>query len=151
MATQLSITASTMAQQRSGNLFRGIWKGTLTPEIIVGVPDDAIERLSQPFDVEFRVFNRGRVEIYFLSPNEEWEFTGREFQLTEIGENGVILGRLTGTGDASQNGFSFNLTKLDDQTLLFDWSMLSTQSDLRFDGFDEIGFAGVDVLKLSDD
>lgn len=145
----MSMTGASMAQ-RSGNLFRGIWKGTLTPEIIVGVPAADVERLSQPFDFEFRVFNRGKVEVYFLSPNEEWEFTTRDFQLTEIGENGVALGRLVGTGDASQNGFSFNFTKLDDETLLFNWSMLSTQQDLRFDGFDEIGFAGVDVLKLDE-
>ena len=146
----MSITTSTMAQ-RSENLFRGIWKGTLTPDIIVGVPAADVERLSQPFNFELRVFNRGKVEAYFLSPNEEWEVTTRDFQLTEIGENGVILGRLVGTGDASQNGFSFNFTKVDDNTLLFNWSMLSTQQDLRFDGFDEIGFGGVDVLKLEDD
>jgi hypothetical protein len=137
--------------QRSQNLFRGFWKGTLSPDVIVGVPEEDVERLKRPFDFELRVFNRGRVEVYFLANEEEWEFTGREFQLTEIGANGVINGRLTGSGDASQNGFSFNLTKIDDETLLLDWTMLSTQTNLRFDGFDEIGFAGTDILKLSDD
>lgn len=146
----LAMASAAMAQ-RSQNLFRGFWIGTLSPDIIVGVPEGDVDRLRVPFDFELRVFNRGRVEVYILSDQEEWEFTGREFQLTEIGENGVILGRLTGSGDNSQNAFSFNLTKIDDESLLVVWTMLSTQSELRFDGFDEIGFAGTDILKLQDE
>jgi len=145
----LGMVSVSMAQ-RSGNLFRGFWSGMISPDIIVGVPDADIERLSKPFEVELRIFNGGRSEVVFLSDDEEWEFTGRNFNLTEIGENGVILGRLIGSGDDSQNAFSFNLTKIDDETLLVDWTMLSTQSNLRFDGFDEIGFAGTDIFKLED-
>ena len=147
-ASAVVLASAAFAQQRSENLFRGNWKGTLSPDIVVGVPDGDRERLSQPFDFELRVFNRGRVELYFLSDEEEWEFTGREMQLTEIGKNGVILGRLIGSGDASQNAFSLNLTKVDDETLLVNWTMLSTQRDLRFDGLDEIGFGGIDLLTL---
>jgi hypothetical protein len=147
----IGIASVSLAQQRSQNLFRGIWSGTLTPDIIVGVPEGHLERLSEPFNFELRVFNRGRTEVYFLTRAGEWDFTGREFQLTEIGENGVILGRLTGSDDGSQNGFSFNLTKIDDETLLLDWTMLSTRAELRFDGLDETGFAGTDELKLTDD
>jgi hypothetical protein len=146
----LSMASVSIAQRNSGNLFRGVWTGTLSPDVLLGVPEGDVERLSKPIKFELRVFNRGRVEALFLEGEEEWEFTGRDFQLTEIGENGVILGRLTGSGDDSQNGFSFNITKLDDQTLMVDWTMLSTQSTLRFDGLDELGFAGTDTLKLSD-
>ena len=152
-AGAIVLASVSLAQQRSQNLFRGNWKGTLSPDIVVGVPEGHRERLSQPVDFELRVFNRGRAELYFSSDEVEWVFVRSgegqlEMQVTEIGANGTILGRLTGTADDSRNAFSFNLTKVDDETLLVNWTMLSIQSVLRFDGLDEFGFAGTDLLTL---
>lgn len=147
----LLVTASVAAAQRTGNLFRGIWQGTLTPNIMLGVPEEHAERLSQPVQFELRVFNRGRAEIIFISDNDEWEVTGRDVQVQEMGSNGMIFTRMPGATDDSQNAFQFNLTKLDDETLLVDWSKISTRSNLRFDGLDELAFAGTDELRLVDD
>jgi hypothetical protein len=142
--------ASVSTAQRS-NQFRGFWSGTLAPDVLFGVPDAHTERLSQPIDFELRVFTRGRAEVYFTSRSVEWEFTGREFLLTDIGPNGVMLGRLVRGTDDAQSSFSFNLTKIDDETLLLNWSMISIRSVQRHDGLDEIALAGADELRLTDD
>jgi hypothetical protein len=141
--------ASVSSAQRN-NQFRGFWSGTLSPDMLFGVPEAHVERLSTPVRFELRIFNRGRAELNFLSTNEdEWNFDGKELLLTEIGENGVILGRFKANADNSQNGFSLNLTKIDDQTLLVAWSKISTRATLRFDGLDQIAFAGTDELELT--
>jgi hypothetical protein len=85
-----------------------------------------------------------------LTGIDEWDFTARETQITEIGENGVILARFPGAADNSQNAISINLTKVNDETLLIDWSLISTRSTLRFDGLDDIALAGAEQLTLSD-
>lgn len=141
-----SVVSVSDAQRREQ--FRGTWTGTLAPDALFGVPEGHVERLSKPVPLELRVFNRGRVELFFTSSENEWVFDGRELQLTEIGANGVILGRLRGK-DGSQNGFSLNLTKIDDQTLMVNWSKISTRETLRFDGLDELAFAGTDRLQLT--
>ena len=141
----VTATASVTIAQRGRDQFRGTWVGTLTPDLLFGVPEEHVQRLSQPVPFELRVFNRGRVELFFTSPEDEWQFSNRELQLTEIGENGAILGRLNGK-DRSQNAISMNVTKIDDQTLLVNWSKISTRDTLRFDGLDELAFAGTDRL-----
>src|SRR5690606_31042202 len=109
--------ASVSTAQRGRDQFRGNWSGTLVPNVLLGAPDAHVERLSQAIPFELRVFNRGRVELLFRSTEDEWEFDGRELQITQIGANGVILGRFTAQ-DGSRNAFSLNLTRVDDETLL---------------------------------
>lgn len=142
------VTVASVSDAQRRDQFRGTWSGTLAPDVLFGVPEDDVERLSKPVPLELRVFNRGRVELFFTSREDEWVFDGRELQLTEIGANGVILGRLLGK-DGSQNAFSLNLTKVDDQTVLVNWSKISTRARLRFDGLDELAFAGTDRLELT--
>lgn len=142
------VAVASVADAQRRDQFRGTWSGTLTPDGLFGIPEKDVERLSQPVPFELRVFNRGRVELFFTSREDEWVFDGRELQLTEIGANGVILGRLRGK-DGSQNAFSLNVTKVDDQTLLVNWSKISTRETLRFDGLDELAFVGVDRLQLT--
>lgn len=148
IAAVVLVTVSSVSDAQRRDQFRGTWTGALTPDALFGVPEKDVERLSQPVPFELRVFNRGRVELFFTSPEDEWVFDGREMQLTEIGANGVVLGRLRGK-DGSQSAFSLNVTKVDDQTLLVNWSKISTRQTLRFDGLDELAFVGVDRLQLT--
>jgi hypothetical protein len=150
LAALLCIAPDSDAQRRGSEDFRGNWKGTLSPDLIFGAPEDHRERLSQPVEFELRVFNRGAIELFFTSEEDEWEFAGRDMQLTQVGDNGVILGRLSGTSEGSQSAFSFNLTRIDEDTLLVNWSKLSTRVPLRFDGLDELALAGTDELRLDD-
>lgn len=147
----LVLATSVAMAQRSNNLFRGTWSGTFTPEILLGVPDEDIERMSEPFRFELRVFNRGRAELYFFSEEEEWDFRSRNAQITEVGVNGIILTRLEGSADNSQNSISLNFTKTNDTTMLMDWSLITTRDNLRFDGLDEMAVAGATELTLTDD
>jgi hypothetical protein len=148
MLALVLVTVASVSTAQRRDQFRGTWSGTLSPDALFGVPEQHVARLSEPVPIELRVFNRGRVELFFTSKHDEWVFDGRELQLTEIGANGVILGRLRGK-DGSQNAFSLNLTRVDEQTLLVNWSKISTRSTLRFDGLDELAFAGTDELELT--
>lgn len=141
------VAVASVATAQRRDQFRGYWSGTLAADVLLGVPEAHVARLSRPVPFELRVFNRGRVELFFTSADDEWVFNGRELQITEIGANGVILGRLTGK-DGSQNAFSLNLTKIDDTTLMVNWSKISTRAVLQFDGRDELAFAGTDELRL---
>lgn len=143
------------AQRTSAGPFTGNWKGTLTMDTIFDVPPEHIERLSKPVELEIRLFGRGQAELYFASPEDEWDFhEQRGFRITPISvtdvvENGVVEARIPGNLNW-MSSFSFNLALRGENEILVSWSRLTIRDTLLNNGMDEFGFAGVAIFTRED-
>jgi hypothetical protein len=140
------LTQTADAQRQTGGDFEGVWKGTLTMDVLYEIPPDHIERMSKPVELEIRIFSRGGAELYFTSDEVEWEFSQqRDFRITLVGDNnGVIVARLPSVL-TWQTGMALNMTFMDasQDKVLLSWSRLSVRNQYDFDGFDEMAFSGV--------
>jgi hypothetical protein len=145
----VGLTQTADAQRQTGGDFEGVWKGTLTMDVLYEVPAEHVERMSKPVDIEIHVFSRGGAELYFYSSETEWEFSEqRDFRITLVGDNnGVIVARLPSVL-TWQTGMSLNLSFTDasQDKVLLSWSRLSVRNQYEFDGFDEMAFSGVAEL-----
>lgn len=140
------------AQRTTAGLFEGIWKGTLTMDVIYDVPQEHLERLSKPVQLEIRMLSRGQAELVFTSPENEWDFREyRNFRVTPIGqdqataENGVIVARIPGNLDWT-NSISINMAKQGPDQILVSWARLTTRNEMLYNGMDEFGFSGVAIF-----
>lgn len=148
----IALVPAADAQRRSGGVFAGNWKGTLNMDLLYDVPAELVERLSNPVDLELRVFGRGNAELYFTSKDDVWNFTEqRDFRITLIGDNNAVIVARIPTEDRSwQNSFAFNLTKQGDDAVLLSWSRMTVRNRIENDGLDELAFAGTAQLQRID-
>ena len=148
------LTQTADAQRNSGGDFEGVWRGTLTMDLMYEVPEEERERLSQPVELELRVFSRGGAELYFTSDEVEWEFSQqRDFRVTLVGDrNAVIVARIPSVLNWA-TGMALNLAFADSGTdrVYLSWSRLSVRNTYEYDGLDEMAFSGVAELVRVDD
>ena len=151
LSALLALAPVADAQRINAGPFQGTWKGTLTMDTIIDVLPEDLERLGKTVELELRITARAQVEIYFTSPEDEWEFQGaRGFILTRVGEqNGVIDARMQGNlGWFS--AITLNMAVQSEDALLLSWGRLTTRDRFLYDGLDEYGFAGVAILNRAE-
>jgi hypothetical protein len=157
LAALLMLAPAAEAQRVDVGEFAGIWKGTLTMDVMYDVPPEHAERLKKPVEIEVRIFARGGAELYFTFEENEWEFSvQRDFRITPIPDqsgtvrNGVIPARLPGN-NGWISSMTLNLTLQSENELLLSWSRLTVRDNLLYDGLDELGFGGIAVLSRAAD
>jgi len=141
------------AQRNTGGDFEGVWKGTLTMDMVYDVPETDIERLSKPVELELRVFSRGGAELYFTSDENEWEFAQqRDFRATLVGDNNAVIVASLPSVLTWLTGMSLNMTFADDSKdkLILSWARQSFRNTYEFDGLDEFAMSGVAELTRVD-
>lgn len=142
-----------VANAQSARDFAGNWKATLNMDVLYGVPEDQVARLSKPVQIELRFLRNGNAEVYFQAEEQEWIFTaqrGGDWKVTPVSATNAILLVRIPSARKWQNNFAFNMAKIDDDTMLLSWSRLSTRDELEYDGLDSMGMSGVVELKNDD-
>jgi hypothetical protein len=144
--------AQRRSSQRDAGQFEGNWKGTLTMDVVYDVPAEQVERLSQPVELEIRIFGRGNAELYFTG-DTEWQFREqRDFRITPVGEdNAVLLARISNTAGRWRTSFAFSFAKQGEDELLVNWSRMTIRNQVENDGLDNLAFAGTAVFQRIDD
>lgn len=144
--------AQRRSSQRDAGQFEGTWRGSLTMDVLFDVPAEQVERLSQPVELEIRIFGRGNAELYFFG-DTEWDFREqRDFRITPVGEdNAVLLARISNTAGRWRSSFAFSFAKQGPDQLLVNWSRMTIRNQVENDGLDHIAFAGVAVFDRTDD
>lgn len=123
------------AQRRGSSNYEGLWAGTLTMDAMVGVPADDAEGLSRTIDTEITIQRRGNAQLFFDAATNQthWQYQTRpSLQLTELGNNAVIAGRggQTVYAQSASDSWVLNLTRVDDATLLAQWSRVVVETPL---------------------
>lgn len=154
--------AQRRGSQRAAGDFEGTWRGMLTMDVLYDVPAEHLDRLSQPVELELRIFGRGNVEIYFFGEEAEWDFRDQrgvrrgndmiDFRITLIGDdNAVMLARPGNSVGRFRNAFAFSFAKQSEDELLVNWSRMTIRNQVENDGLDHIAFAGTAVFERIDD
>jgi hypothetical protein len=133
-ALALALVTVGQAQRRSTE-YEGLWAGTLTMDGMLGVPEDDVELLSQPIDMEMSVQRRGNVQLFFGADTgqPQWQYPSRlTLLITDLGDNAVIAGQGDRTvyAQSAIDSLVFNLTKVDDDTLQLYWTRVVVEEPL---------------------
>ena len=104
-------------------------------DAMVGIPEDDVEAVSRPIGFEITIQRRGNAQLFFDAAADQtyWQYQMRpSLQLTELGNNAVIAGRggQTVYAQSGSDSWVLNLTRVDDDTLLVQWSRVVVEQPL---------------------
>jgi hypothetical protein len=111
--------AATSDAQEPVSAFTGTWTGTMTITLLMG--DARKQPMSVTTTYQLRILSNGRVQVFtdrskLSRASRKWRRLAIPFALIEVGEGLVVSGQNGSQYWAETQ--TFNLTKLDDDTLL---------------------------------
>lgn len=120
-AVVLSMVSGVGAAQDADFEFNGNWRGIVEVNASYGILDDpeVSQGMRAPREFNIRIRRNGDVSVRSRGLDRPWSQLGMPFALFEWGDSAVIVGRHRSDGWIEV--VSFNLTRIDQETLLVYW------------------------------
>jgi hypothetical protein len=109
------------AAQEAESAFAGAWRGTIQTDASYGVTgeSDTVEGFLAPREFDIRIPRDDRVNVRIKTRGESWRPYAVPLALIESGDTAVLMGQHRSAYWVES--VSFNITKIDEGTLLVYW------------------------------